>query len=237
MSLHSETTTVLVVEDEPKLARLIIDYLEGDQLKAVWLQDDSMIQSHIEHHKPSIIILDITLPGTDSHSVCKGIRKFCHVPIIILTAGNQETDRLRGFEVGADDCICKPFSPRELVLRVKAILRRVPPIKNRPNVGPELSIDYAGFSVRLNGVSLELTPIEFGVLAALTKHPGRVFSRSELLDKAYSGHHVINDRTIDCHIKNLRRKLKSAAPDQNIVQSIYGLGYKAELPNSMHLTR
>lgn len=225
--------TILVIEDEPKLGQFIVDYLNAENFITVWQQDGLNAIATIKRQPPSLILLDVMLPGIDGFSLCREIRTFSQIPIIVLTARALEEDRLNGLELGADDYICKPFSLREVVLRVKAILRRsgamqVLPQTLLPTITlPHIEFDFSAYSVKIKGRTIDLTPVEFGILTVLTQCPGRVFSRNELLDRVYSGHRIINDRTIDSHIRNLRRKLKSAAPDDEIVQSIYGLGYKA----------
>lgn len=229
MSIQSNTT-IMIIEDEPKIAQLIVDYLHVDNFATVWLQDGTNVRATIELQCPALIVLDVMLPGLDGFALCEEIRKFSQIPIIMLTARSQEHDRLNGFESGADDYICKPFSPKELIFRIKAILKRASiPLKLNAAQRPLIELNLAAYTATVKGKALDLTPIEFAILSALAQSPGRVFSRNELLDRAYSGHHIINDRTIDSHIKNLRRKLKSVAPEEDIVQSIYGLGYKAEI--------
>jgi two-component system response regulator BaeR len=176
-----------------------------------------------------VVVISL-LPGGDRFLLCRSIRQFSQVPIIILTARSQEQDRLHGFDLGADDYICKPFSPREMVSRIKAILKRTENVQPATtNVNSKLELDEATYCARLNGATLGLTAVEFRILTCLSQHPGRVFSRSELLDRVYPGYRIINDRTIDSHVKNLRRKLKSVAPGDDVVQSVYGAGYKLEL--------
>lgn len=231
MSEIQEIQNVLVIEDEPKLARLIVEYLEANNFKAIWLNNGSEAVNNIIHHNIGLVILDIMLPGKDGYSICQEIRSQHQIPIIILTALTQEDDRINGFEVGADDYICKPFSPKELIYRVKAILKRTTHTTEKTIAdAPLLSINTSERIVKVSGIPLDLTPVEFGILTALTQSPGRIFSRNELLNKVYSDSHVISDRTIDSHIKNLRRKLHLASPKHNIIQSVYGLGYKSKLP-------
>ena len=226
----AKPATVIIVEDEPKLAGLIIDYLKADHFDSLWLEDGSRLAEVVRTTNPSLILLDVMLPGVDGFSLCRQIRSFSQIPLVMLTARNQEQDRLLGFESGVDDYICKPFSPRELVFRVKAILKRAEANGPTPYSAAKLAFDFAAYKARLNGKPIDLTPIEFRALTTLAQFPGRVFSRDELLDRVYPGHRIINDRTIDSHIKNLRRKLKAAGAgeDGEILHSIYGLGYKLE---------
>jgi two-component system response regulator BaeR len=166
------------------------------------------------------------LPGRDGLEICKELRTFSDVPVIMVTARVEEVDRLIGLEAGADDYLCKPFSVRELVARVKALLRR-PRIPSLKETG--LIVDEAKHQVTLDGKANELTPVEFRLLAALAAEPGRVLSRDRLLEKLYADHRVVTDRTVDAHVKNLRRKLEAVRPGADLVRSIYGVGYKLEL--------
>lgn len=231
MSEIQEMQNVMVIEDEPKLARLIIEYLEANNFNAIWLCNGADAIYNLTHQNIALVILDIMLPGEDGYSICRKIRSHQQIPIIILTALTQEQDRINGFEVGADDYICKPFSPKELIYRVKAILKRTTHTTDKTINNSLLSINLSERTVKISGISLDLTPVEFGILTTLTQSPGRIFSRNELLNKVYSDSHVISDRTIDSHIKNLRRKLHVASPKYNIIQSVYGLGYKSKLPS------
>lgn len=229
MSEQTSSTKILVVEDEPKIARLISDYLRAEQFDPIWVNESRRVIETMRACTPSLILLDVMLPGKNGFEICEEIRSFSQTPIIMVTARGHEQDRLRGFELGADDYICKPFSPRELVSRVKAVLKRLD--SSGPPANPDklkLEIDYDSYTAKLDGNTLDLTPLEFRLLTTLAQSPGRVFSRNELLDKIYPGHRVINDRTIDSHVKNLRRKLSAIDPTDNIVHSIYGVGYKFE---------
>jgi two-component system response regulator BaeR len=164
------------------------------------------------------------LPGRDGLEICRELRGFTDVPIVMVTARVEEIDRLVGLDLGADDYVCKPFSARELVARVKAILRR-----GRIPIATSLVLDEAHHSASLDGRALDLTPVEFRLLAALASAPGRVFPRERLLERLYADHRVVTDRTVDTHVKNLRRKLEEARPGEDLVRSIYGVGYKLEL--------
>jgi two-component system response regulator BaeR len=166
------------------------------------------------------------LPGMDGLALCRAVREFSEVPVVMVTARVEEIDRLLGLETGADDYVCKPFSPRELMARVKAILRRTggAAAQERP-----LRVDEAARRIAIHGRALELTPTEFAILAAMARRPGQVFSRSQLLDAARSDNADVTDRAIDSHIKNLRRKIDVAAPGVEAIHSIYGLGYRFDL--------
>ena len=173
------------------------------------------------------MLLDIMLPGMDGMAVCREVRKFSDIPIIMITAKVEEIDRLIGLEIGADDYICKPFSPREVVARVKAVLRRIhhEPAQKNLAIGP-IAIDEASHQARVSGEVLDLTPSEFRLLQVLISQPGRVFSRDELLARVQGYDCDGYDRTIDSHVKNLRKKIAAFLPGQEIITTVYGLGYK-----------
>ena len=177
---------------------------------------------------PHLILLDVMLPGRDGMSICRDLRQFTDVPIIMVTARIEEVDRLLGLDLGADDYICKPFSPRELVARVKAVLRRLDRAAE-PSAVPRLIVDEQRHEARLDGCTLDLTPVEFRLLNALRSEPGRIFSRDKLLASLYVDHRVVTDRTVDSHVKNLRRKLTDASAGEDLIRSIYGVGYRLEL--------
>ncbi|MDO9617957.1 MAG: response regulator [Pseudomonas sp.] len=214
---------ILVVEDEPKLAALLRDYLQAAGHRVTCLDDGLAVVPTVRVTEPQLILLDIMLPGRDGLDICRELRTFSEVPIMLITARVEEVDRLLGLDLGADDYICKPFSPREVMARVRAILRRRP---THPSTG--LQLDAATYKASYAGQELDLTPVEFRLLHCLATTPGRVFSRDQLMDRAYSDHRVVTDRTVDSHIKNLRRKLEQVAPQQELIHSIYGVGYKLE---------
>jgi len=172
---------------------------------------------------PDLILLDLMLPGRDGLEICRDLRSFSDVPIIMVTAKVEEIDRLIGLDLGADDYVCKPFSVRELVARVRAILRR------RHTPSNALVLDDERHVAALDGRALDLTPVEFRLLRALASAPGRVFARERLLERLYEDHRVVTDRTVDAHVKNLRRKLEEVRPGEELVRSIYGVGYTLEL--------
>lgn len=221
------STRILIVEDEPQLANLLADYLTKAGYEPHILADGREVVPWVKAHAPALIVLDLMLPGEDGMSVCRALRAFSDVPIVMVTARVEEIDRLLGLELGADDYICKPFSPREVVARVKAILRRTQPGPARPATDG-LAIDEAGYRAVLDGQALDLTPVEFRLLANLASQPGRVFSRAQLLDRLYDDHRVVTDRTVDAHIKNLRRKMAAVRGDQELIRSVYGVGYRLE---------
>jgi two-component system, OmpR family, response regulator BaeR len=218
---------ILVVEDEPKLAALVGDYLQASGYAWHWVADGREAIPVIRAQQPDLVVLDLMLPGRNGLDICRELRSFSDVPIVMLTAKVEEIDRLLGLELGADDYICKPFSPREVVARIKAILRRARAIAEPGNAA--LKIDDAAHRASFKGIVLDLTPVEFRLLKTLAGAPGRVFSRDRLLDNLYLDHRVVTDRTVDSHIKNLRRKLEQAAPGQDPIRSIYGVGYKLEI--------
>lgn len=222
-------TTICIVEDEPKLAALLADYLRAAGYDSFVVADGALALDAIRQRKPALVLLDLMLPGRDGLDVCRALRQESAVPVIMVTARVEEIDRLLGLELGADDYICKPFSPREVVARVKAILRRVQAAPDGPGA-PALPLRIEAESHRawLDGQELDLTPVEFRLLQTLAETPGRIYSRDRLLDRIYDDHRVVTDRTVDSHIKNLRRKLE-AVRDADMIRSIYGVGYRLDL--------
>lgn len=233
MSEHDNRQTVLIVEDEPKLAALLADYLGLGGFAPRAIADGRQVIEAVRERMPDMILLDLMLPGRDGIEICRELRSFSDVPVIMITARVEEIDRLLGLELGADDYICKPFSPREVVARVRAVLRRTArDVGSDGSSAPTdsaLRIDPESYSARYNDIPLDLTPVEFRLLKTMADAPGRVFSRDRLIDNLYTDHRVVTDRTVDSHVKNLRRKLEAAAPGQDPIRSIYGVGYKLEL--------
>jgi two-component system response regulator BaeR len=228
-------TEIFIVEDEPELAALVADYAAAAGYHATVFGDGALALEAIRLRPPALLVLDLMLPGLDGLSVCREVRSFSDLPIVMVTARVEEIDRLLGLELGADDYLCKPFSPRELMARIKAILRRVaqataPATPSAPAT-PAIEVDEAARRIRIHGKPLELTPTEYGILAALARRPGQVFSRAQLLDAAREGNANLEvaDRAIDSHVKNLRRKLDAALPGVEPIHSIYGLGYRFDL--------
>jgi two-component system response regulator BaeR len=218
--------TILIVEDEAKIASLIRDYLEkigGYQTHWVDRGDEAM--AAFEKVAPDLVLLDLMLPGMDGLEVCKAIRLKSEVPVIMVTALVEEIDRLLGLELGADDYICKPFSPREVVARVKAVLRRAGASEHKA-LDSGLQIDEELHTASLNDRQLKLSPVEFALLSRLAAQPGRVFSRDQLMSSIYDDYRIVSDRTVDTHVKNLRRKLADAGPDGELIESVYGVGYR-----------
>lgn len=218
---------ILIVEDEPKIAALLDEYMRGPGGYATHcLRQGDEVMPWLERHQPDLVLLDLMLPGKDGLELCRLIRQTSNLPIIMLTARVEEIDRLLGLELGADDYICKPFSPREVVARVKAVLRRASLSReSRPALG-RLRIEPERYQAWLDGTELKLTPVEFGLLRSLVAQPGRVFSRDQLMNEMYADYRVVSDRAVDTHIKNLRRKLQQAAPELELVESVYGVGYR-----------
>ena len=219
---------ILVVEDEPKLAGLLRDYLRQGGYTPFCLTEGTAVVPWVRAEAPALILLDLMLPGRDGMEICKEVRSFSSVPIIMVTARVEEIDRLLGLELGADDYICKPFSPREVVARVKAVLRRS--AGAAAPLLPGLCLDAAGYRALWQGRDLELTAVEFQLLNLLATSPGRIFSRSQLMERIYTDRRIVSDRTIDSHIKKLRRKIGAAAPGAELIHSVYGVGYKFESP-------
>ncbi|MFK7885423.1 MAG: response regulator [Gammaproteobacteria bacterium] len=219
---------ILIVEDEEKLATLMADYLHKDGYATHWIDHGDAVIERVTSHPPALILLDLMLPGTDGLTLCRELRAFVQIPIIMVTARVDEIDRLLGLELGADDYVCKPFSPREVVARIRAVLRRAAPDDSAtPAAEHGLHIDTERFEATFNDQPLELTPVEFRILALLAAKPGHVYSRNQLMDHIYTDGRVVSDRTVDSHIKNLRHKLDDAG-DSEIIRSVYGVGYKLE---------
>ncbi len=221
------TKHILVVEDEEKISRLLCDYLEKAAYRTSVQASGDRVISQIKNDLPDLILLDIMLPGMDGMELCREIRKFSNVPIIMITARVEEIDRLLGLELGADDYVCKPFSPREVVARVKAIFRRLHAEPRAPTlVVGSISLDDETHQVMIDKQVLNLTPNEFGLLKIMMTQPNRVFSRSELINRVQGYDFDGYDRTIDTHIKNLRKKIGEILPGQKIIRTVYGVGYK-----------
>lgn len=222
---------VLVVEDETTLAQILVDYLKHDGYIATTVADGIVAMDQIRKVQPDLLLLDLMLPGMDGLSILRELRKMSDLPVILVTAKVEEIDRLIGLELGADDYICKPYSPREVVARVKAVLRRSRPEQTavgEPSDSALISIDTETWQASAAGKRLDLTPKEFRLLQALAAKPGRVFSRGQLLDAIYEDNLDVSERAVDSHMKNLRRKLALALPDAEPIRSIYGVGFVFE---------
>lgn len=223
----NQAKRVLVVEDEPRLAAVLCDYLAAANYEAISVADGLEVMDTFRRWQPDLVLLDLMLPGADGVDLCRELRAESDVPVIMVTARVSELDRLLGLEVGADDYVCKPFSPREVVARVGAVLRRYHAGEVASPRG--LQIDEEGFRAALHGHALELTPVEFRLLRTLAGAPGRVWSREQLMNHLYTDYRVVTDRTVDTHVKNLRRKLADAGAEGETITSIYGVGYRFDL--------
>lgn len=222
------SASILIVEDEPRIVDVVRLYLEREGFRVLVANDGGAAMSSFERQKPDLVILDLMLPVMGGLEVCRAVRRQSSVPIVMLTARDEEIDKIIGLELGADDYVTKPFSPRELVARVKAVLRRAAPeaaIKSERIILGDLVVDQQRYEVWWRGEAIALTPTEFRIVLALAKQPGHVFSRLQLIDiiqgEAYEGY----ERTIDAHIKNIRHKTS-----EDIISTVRGVGYKMEAP-------
>lgn len=220
------SNSILIVEDEVKLASLLADYFTQANYAPHLIHDGSEVVEWVMSNSPSVILLDVMLPGKNGIDLCKEIRLFSNVPILMVTAKVDEIDRLLGLELGADDYICKPFSPREVVARVKAVLRRTQTVDDFQDV---LKLDEHRFRVTFNKQEITLTSVEFQLLKPLANKPERIFTREQLMTNMYSDDRIVNNRTIDSHIKKLRKKLATISDDKDWIQSVYGTGYRLVL--------
>jgi len=219
---------ILVVDDEPKIVKLARDYLEQSGFRVVAAGDGPTALAITRQERPDLVVLDLNLPGSDGLDVCRALRRESDVPIIMLTARAEETDRLIGLELGADDYISKPFSPRELVARVRAVLRRMKGAMQQSGVirAADLEVDLEGHRVIRGGEPIHLTPTEFTLLATLAQHPGQTFTRDQLITRLYDVAYEGLSRSVDAHVKNLRQKLEPDPADPRYVMTVYGIGYK-----------
>jgi len=215
---------ILIVEDEEKLAKIMADYLQQAGYKTSILLDGLEVIKAIETQSIDLVLLDLMLPGKDGLTLCRELREFSDIAIIMLTARVEEIDRLLGLDIGADDYICKPYSPREVVARVKAVLRRISVKKN--SCSSILTLDSDAYQVKVYQHVIALTAIEFNLLRILNNKPGRIYSRAQLIDLVYQDNRIVSERTIDSHIKKLRKKLNTVETENELVQSVYSVGYK-----------
>lgn len=213
---------ILIVEDEVKLAALLRDYLQQAGFGVHIVDNGRDAVPAVRAVSPDLVLLDLMLPGRDGMEICRELRTFSSVPVIMTTARVEEIDRLIGLELGADDYICKPYSPREVVARVRAVLRRS--AGNLTTV-PGLQLDEGRYCATWESRSVELTAVEFQLLRFLAASPGRIYSRQQLMDRIYPDQRSVSDRTIDSHIKKLRRKLLTVTVDVELIRSVYGVGY------------
>jgi DNA-binding response OmpR family regulator len=221
--------TILIVDDETKIVKTVRAYLENAGFQVATAGSGQTALATFRHQRPALVVLDLGLPDMDGLDVARAMRRESDVPLIMVTARVDEADRLIGLELGADDYVTKPFSPRELVARVRAVLRRTQGDREAPPppiVAAGVSIDLERRQVRIDGREIELTPTEFDLLTVLARHPGRVFSRLELLDRvqgyAFEGY----ERTVDAHVKNLRQKIEPDPKNPRYVETVYGVGYR-----------
>lgn len=225
---------ILVVDDETRIVKLARDYLERAGFRVLSSGDGPGALAAARHDHPDLIVLDLMLPGMDGLDVCRTLRRESDVPIIMLTARAEEVDRLIGLELGADDYVVKPFSPRELVARVRTVLRRIQGAVRQPGIlrAADLEIDLEGHRLTRSGLPVKLSRIEFNLLSILAQHPGQTFTREQLLDRLHGIAFEGYDRSIDAHIKNLRRKLEPDPAEPRYILTVYGIGYKfnEELP-------
>jgi DNA-binding response OmpR family regulator len=225
--------TVLVVEDETKIRDLLRSYLEREGFNVLSTGSGAEAIALARSASPDLILLDLRLPDVAGETVASEVRRFSSVPVLMLTAKSSEQDRIRGLEVGADDYVTKPFSPREVVLRVHAILRRgradAPGLGPMPYGGAVLIIDEVRHIATVRGQQVELTPTEWGILVALARAPGRVYSRYELMNRVRGHEFEGFERTIDSHVKNLRRKVESDPAKPAIIETVLGAGYRLGL--------
>jgi two-component system alkaline phosphatase synthesis response regulator PhoP len=225
-------STILVVDDEPQIVQLVRDYLERSGFDVVVAGDGPAALAAITQRRPDLLILDLGLPGLDGLDVTRRIRATSSIPIVMLTARSDETDTLVGLELGADDYVTKPFSPRELVARVRAVLRRAEGAA-RPaesiRVG-DVDVDLPRMRVTVAGARVELTPTEFQILATLAREPGRIFTRAQLLDAVHGVAFESYERAIDAHVKNIRRKLEPDPRAPRYLQTVFGVGYRFAEP-------
>jgi len=217
---------VLIVEDEKSSAEIVAEYLQRANFSTCILTDGAEAVSRVFENSPDLVLLDLMLPGKGGLEICREIRMRSSVPIIMVTALAEELDRLLGLELGADDYICKPYSPREVVARVKTVLRRTGQGDALPQY---LQLDQLKYRATIKGRDLQLTAAEFRLLSYLAAHPGRVYNRQQLLNSTYPDDRALNDRAIDNYIKNLRKKIAQWLPNVELIHSVYGVGYKFEI--------
>ena len=223
---------IMVVEDEQRIATVLRDYLEAANYQVTLESRGDEAWAGIVREPPDLVLLDLMLPGLDGMELCRRIRgaddpRINATLVIMVTARVDEVDRLLGLEVGADDYVCKPFSPREVVARVRSQLRRLTRLQ-QDSSRPDVELFADAMRARVHGQEVDLTPVELRILSCLLQQPGRVYSRQQLMDAAYTDHRVVSDRTIDTHVKNLRRKLTDALGADAPITSVYGVGYRYE---------
>jgi two-component system response regulator BaeR len=219
---------IAIVEDESKLAQVLQDYLQKEEYRTQIYSDGQVALDSLQIDTPDLVLLDLMLPSLDGMSICKELRRTSDVPIIMLTARIEEIDRLLGLEIGADDYICKPYSPREVVARVKAVLRRTGQ-SEAPSINELFYLDETSATVTIKEQSCALTAVELKLLKVLSNKPSQIFNRTQLMGRIYPDNRIVSDRTIDSHVKKLRQKLESLDSTTQYVHSVYGIGYKFEI--------
>ena len=224
----SEKAPILIVEDEVKIAELLRDYCTEAGFDTKMIHNGREAQEWLENNEPRMILLDLMLPEVDGISICRDFRRQSNNPIIMISAKVEEIDRLIGLELGADDYICKPFSPREVVARIKSVFRRTNTMEH--NSKGKLTLNEKSYQILYEDHNVDLTAVEFKLFQVMYQHPGQIFSRDQLMSKAYSDDRIVTDRTVDSHIKKLRKKLTALSIDEEIIHSVYGVGYRYQKP-------
>ncbi|MEM5789114.1 MAG: response regulator [Syntrophobacteraceae bacterium] len=221
---------ILIVEDEERIAKILKEYLVRAGYQVRCLDCGDLVVSFVRQNSPVLILLDLMIPGIDGIEVCREVRRFSDVPIIMVTARAEEIDRLLGLEIGADDYVCKPFSPREVVARVKAVLRRFA-LRGSDKVfaSGQIHLMDETHQAFVSGKEVRLTPCEYNLLKTFVSRPGRIFSRSELINSVQGYDFEGYDRTIDSHVKNLRKKISKYLPGEEVITTVYGVGYKLNI--------
>lgn len=215
-----------MVEDDEDLGQVLSQFLTISDFSVEWLKSGDLVLPYLSKHQPDIILMDVQLPKIDGISLCKLIRQSSNVPIVMLTSKSDEVSRLIGLQTGADDYVCKPFSAPELILRIKAILRRGSAVSENTSIASPLSLDKDCFTICFGENSEELTAIEANLLELLLDSPNRIFSREQILAQVYGSDRFVSDRTIDSHIKNVRKKLEMIGAGKDVIESVYGAGYR-----------
>jgi two-component system, OmpR family, response regulator BaeR len=226
--MTEQPANILVVEDEDKIAQVLCDYLRQQGYTTHRLARGDEVEQWVRNNPVDLILLDVMLPGKSGLELCRELRTFSDAAIIMVTARVEEIDRLLGLELGADDYICKPFSPREVVARVATVLRRTRRAQSAAPKAGGLVLDESGWRATLDGQPLDLTAVEFKLLSVLANQPGRIFSRDQLMDAMYRDERIVADRTVDSHIKKLRRKIADVVPGEEFIHSVYSVGYHYE---------
>ncbi len=216
---------ILIVEDDHDLAIITEKYLRKERFETQIINDGAVVVDWVKDHQPSVILLDLMLPGKDGLTICQEINEFCNIPMIITTAKVGEVDRLIGFQAGADDYICKPYSPKEVVARVKVCLRR---LSWDFMVADPVIVDNSRLTVNFYDLTICLTAIEFNLFRLLYDQPQRIFSRQNIIDAVYQDDRIVSYLTVNSHIRNLRKKSSKISPDHELIQSIYSIGYRYE---------